>query len=155
MQDATRDQAELTIEEVRAMTGKALKATLKDLGEKTGGNKAALVVRLWRRVHGGDPPAVETDGDPPGDKPLDEARGKPTGKELEDERQRRLELEALHGTLGRKRCRHCGTIGAWKVYNIEPKQKRTRYIRCIGCGAADQAPVIVKEKERIDAIRRN
>lgn len=133
METTTRD-------ELTAMTVKDLRATLKDLGEKTGGKKAELVTRLWKRVGGREPPG---EGE----------RQTPTRAELEEARQRRLELEALHGTLARKRCRNCATMGAWEVYDLERNQKRTRYIKCRGCGAADQVPVIVKEN--VDATRRN
>jgi hypothetical protein len=69
----------------------------------------------------------------------------PPSPNLEAERLRRLELEALNGLLARKRCRHCGTLGAWDVKNTEPTGGRIRYIRCKGCRRFDQVCVVIRD----------
>jgi len=53
---------------------------------------------------------------------------------------RRLELEALHGTVARKQCSRCATVGAWTEYS---KDGRTRYLQCVGCGSRDKVVVHV------------
>jgi len=86
----------------------------------------------------GDPPAVGETNPPAG-----ETTPPADPRDLEAARLKRLRLEAVHGTLGRKRCERCATLGAWERYSQEGD---VLYIRCRGCGHLDKAPVIVEEK---------
>jgi hypothetical protein len=69
-----------------------------------------------------------------------------TKAQYEKERKRRLEVGALNTALGTKRCPHCLTVGAWTIYDLERRGRRTRYVKCRACGKPDKVPVIVKEE---------
>ncbi len=60
-------------------------------------------------------------------------------------RRRRQVAAKLNEVLAGKRCKYCGATGAWKTYGKERSSGRVRYVRCLACGKADQAPVIVEE----------
>ena len=51
---------------------------------------------------------------------------KPTRRQVQAELNKKLAL---------KKCRHCSTVGKWKIAST---QKRIRYVRCEACGKLDQ-----------------
>ncbi len=84
----------------------------------------------------------ETDPTPP-DRQVDGKRMRKRPKDLGAARRKRLMTAALNAALAQKRCRHCGTVGAWGVYGNERTAGRVRYVRCLGCRNCSQIPVIV------------
>jgi hypothetical protein len=65
----------------------------------------------------------------------------------ETPRGKRLTQAALNDALARKRCSHCATRGAWKIYSQDGKGGAVRYVKCLGCGRTDKVPVIATETD--------
>ncbi len=79
----------------------------------------------------------------PVDRQVDGKRNRKRPKDLAAARRKRLTAAALNAALAQKRCRHCGSVGAWGVYGNERTAGRVRYVRCLGCRNCSQIPVIV------------
>ena len=77
--------------------------------------------------------------------PTDPPAGKKKRRPVDPTKQRRRRLvkAELNRVLANKRCEHCGTLGAWEVYDVDRHGGRTRYVRCLGCQRCSQVPVIV------------
>ena len=59
-------------------------------------------------------------------------------REKKDAVNKRLAISDLQRKLGEKKCRHCLTVGKWKIYNTQGK---VRYVHCLACGRSDSVMV--------------
>ena len=65
-------------------------------------------------------------------------------KKADQERLRRLHLEALHGALARKQCENCAVIGNWE---INTTKGRVTYVTCASCQRPDKVVVDVNAEQ--------